>query len=160
MQWNDEVIMGVDLSLSNTGIALFSLKGKPLQILSISTSSKQERGERLREIGEAILDLKNNYNLVEVAVEQGFYRYASSTQSLYQSQGVLLYLLYDIPCYFYAPSTIKKVVTGKGNASKIKVQEVVSEIFPDLVFDDNDQSDAVAVCLAHMIKKGTVRSHL
>lgn len=152
--------MGLDLSLSNSGVALFEPSGNLLSVLSISTSPKEERSERLREIGQAIIEIKNNYNLFEVAIEQGFYRYAASTQTLYQVQGVILYILHDIPCYFYAPSTIKKVVTGKGNASKMKVQEMVSEIFPDLVFDDNDQSDAVAIGLAHLIKTGIIRSPL
>ena len=160
MKDDEKVILGVDLSLSNTGVAIFSVNGKPLKVMSISTNSKQERSERLREIGQAIIEIKNNYNLLEVAIEQGFYRYATSTQTLYQVQGILLYLLYDIPCHFYAPSTIKKVVTGKGNASKAKVREIVSEIFPDLQFEDSDQSDAVAVVIAHLIKKGTIRSHL
>jgi len=160
MQNEEKVLMAVDLSLSNTGIALFTYNGKPLKILSISTNSKEERSKRLREIGQAIIDIKNNYNLSEIVIEQGFYRYATSTQTLYQVQGVLLYLLHEYPHYFYAPSTIKKIVTGKGNASKLKVQEIISQVFPLLEFEDTDQSDAVAVALAHMIKTGILRSHL
>ncbi len=157
MQNEEKVLMAVDLSLSNTGVAIFSLDGKPIKVISISTDSKKERGERLKEIADGIIEIKQGYNLEEIVIEQGFSRYALSTQALYNVQGVILYLLCEYPHFFYAPSTIKKVITGKGNASKAKVQEIVSEIFPDLKIEDNDQSDAVAAGIAHLIEKGVLR---
>ena len=47
-----------------------------------------------------------------------------------------------------APSTVKRVATGKGNASKAEVLEAVARFWPDYLPDAYDEADALAIALA------------
>ena len=66
----------------------------------------------------------------------------------------LQYLFQDCLQFSYAPSTIKKVVAGSGKADKKDVQKAVLKIWPDLSFENEDESDAVSVGLCYMISEG------
>ncbi|MBE7156308.1 crossover junction endodeoxyribonuclease RuvC, partial [Bacillus paranthracis] len=57
-----------------------------------------------------------------------------------------------------SPTTVKKHVTGNGKASKESVADSVRGYFREkLVFATDDESDAIAVALAYLIKKGVFR---
>ena len=47
-----------------------------------------------------------------------------------------------------APAKVKKIATGKGNASKAMVQEAMEKIFPDQQIRNHNQADALAVLWA------------
>lgn len=146
--------LALDLSLSNSGVSVFNSDGYPEYIFSISTDSRAERGKRLRFIGDELQRITEEYDIVEVAIEKGFSRYNKSTQALYSVIGVALYILYEFPIFFYPSSTIKKQIAGKGNASKQSVQKEILRRYPDVEFEDLDQSDSVAVGVVHFMKKG------
>lgn len=150
----NEYILALDLSLSNSGVTVFNSDGLPECITSISTDSRSERGKRLKFIGDELQKIIDKYPIKEVAIEKGFSRYNKSTAALYQVQGVALYVLNDYPAFFYPSSSIKKLIAGKGNASKQSVQEAVLKRYPDIEFDDLDQSDSVAVGIFYLIEKG------
>lgn len=62
-------------------------------------------------------------------------------------RGILLAWAYDnnIPCFFLPPSTIKKYITGKGNASK---QEVIQAVqCRGFSPKDDNEADALALLL-------------
>lgn len=152
-----EYILALDLSLSNSGASVLNYDGLPEYICSIPTSSKMERGKRLKFIGDELEKIIEKYVITEVAIEQGFSRYNKSTQAIYQTQGVALYVLNEYPVFFYASSSVKKKISNKGNASKKSVQEAVLKRYPDLEFEDFDQSDSVAVGIVHLIEKGVLK---
>lgn len=58
-----------------------------------------------------------------------------------------------------SPSTVKKTVTGSGSATKDEVAAVVRKILglpSDYKFATDDESDAVAVGLAYLIREGLI----
>ncbi|MMZ65156.1 Holliday junction resolvase [compost metagenome] len=59
-----------------------------------------------------------------------------------------------------SPKTVKKIVTGDGNADKAKVAEAVRKwlrLSPDYQFRAGyDDSDAAAVCLAYLIRENLI----
>ena len=149
-------ILAIDPSLSNTGICLFDTIGNPIKTMSIPTTSKQSHGERLKIIADVLLGLRQQYPITLIVLESGFSRHAVSTQVLYRVRGVIDYLFYDIPEICYAPSSIKKIICGNGRADKIEVQEKIMKLYPDLKFDNMDQSDSVGIGLSYFIEQGII----
>lgn len=145
-------VYGLDLSLSNSGIAIFNEKGRPLNVFSIPTSAKLSIPKRLKTIADSLLETIDKYTPIVVVFESGFYRYVSSTQALYRVSGVAMYIFSDYPQYFYPPSTIKKTICGYGNATKGDVRERIIEAFPALNIENEDQSDAIGVGLTYFIQ--------
>lgn len=60
-------------------------------------------------------------------------------------RGIMLAWAFDhnIPCFFFAPATIKKHITGKGNASKQQVIEAVQNRGFNPI--DDNEADALAL---------------
>ena len=146
-------IWAMDLSLSNTGLCVF-VKSKPIGVFSVSTSSKKEHKDRLKDIADFVLEKIIQYPPNLIVFESGFTRHHKSTQALYKVLGVVSYLLSDYEQMFYAPSTIKKVVCGNGRASKDNVYNAVLKRYPKLQMANNDESDAVAVGMCYFLEEG------
>jgi Holliday junction resolvasome RuvABC endonuclease subunit len=138
-------LLALDLSMTNTGAAVFDENNYPIEVTSVSTNSKQTYGERLKTIADVLLDLKSKYDFYAVVLEGGFFRHIKSTQVIYRVHGLANYLFWDIPQYDAAPSTIKKIICGKGTGDKHEVQNKILEIFPKLEFGNEDESDAVSI---------------
>ncbi len=154
MIYINKYIYGIDPSMSCTGIAIFNLnKKEPVLITSIKTNSKDTYGIRLHTIRNYIKELINEYKPCEVALERGFSRFHTATQVSYRVHGVIQELLKQYPQYYYPPTTIKMLITGKGNASKETVQNYILKTYPSINFNNNDESDACGVAICHLIKK-------
>lgn len=142
-----------DLSMSCTGIAIFDLDTyKPVHISSIKTNNKDTYGVRLHVIREYIKGLIKQYPPYEIAIERGFSRHNTATQVLYRVHGVTNELLKDYKQYYYAPKTVKSTIVS-GDATKKRIQDYIKKKFPEIEFNNEDESDAFAVGLTHLKKK-------
>jgi Holliday junction resolvasome RuvABC endonuclease subunit len=150
---NDFCVVALDLSLSNTGVAIFDEKGIPFYAFSIPTNSKHSHGVRLKTIADRFYEVKNKYNISVVVLEQGFARWNISTQTLYKVHGVANYIFYDFEQIYYAPSSVKKIVSGCGKTDKGGIMKIVRANFPFLELKNEDESDAVSVGMAYFIDK-------
>lgn len=150
-------VLALDLSLSDSGGCVFTEQGKPVEVFSIPTSGKLSHPERLKIIGDYLQNVKNKYSFKTVVLESGFSRYTASTQALYKVLGVASYIFSGIEQITYAPSTVKKYVTGNGKSEKSEVEKCILELWPDLKISNNDESDAVGVGLCHFRKMGIIR---
>lgn len=138
--------------MANSGIVIFDLKThKPVHISSIETNDKHTHGKRLYIIAQEILKLKDTYKPSVIVIERGFSRFNTSTQVVYRVHGLINYLFHDIEQIYYPPKTVKEAII-KGDASKKVVREMIERIYPDVKFDNEDQSDAFAVGLTYLIK--------
>jgi crossover junction endodeoxyribonuclease RuvC len=147
---------GLDLSLSNSGIAIFSDDAQLIHLTSVDTKSLKEHKEKLQLIGKELLKLKEEYPPKLLVIERGFMRFAASTEAVFKVVGVVQYLFSDIEQIFYSPMTVKKWVAGKGNVKKDEVYMVVSKMYPQIIMENFDQSDAVSVCVCHFKKTGVM----
>lgn len=139
--------------MSNTGIAIFNIETfKPIYIDSVKTNAKQEHGDRLHTIREFMKDLIKQYPPYEVAIERGFSHMNTTTQVIYRVHGVCNELFHEYPQFYYPPATVKLEVAKHGQAKKEVVQKAILKNYPDINFDDEDQSDAAAVAICHLIK--------
>ncbi len=140
--------------MSNTGIAIFNIDTcEPILITSVKTNDKDEHGERLHTQREYMKALIEKYPPHEIAIEQGFTRFNTATQVVYRVHGITNELFYEYPQFYYAPNQVKKIVGKHGQAKKEVVQANILEKYPDLEFANDDESDAFAVGICHLIKK-------
>lgn len=140
--------------MANTGIAIFDIQSNLIKILSIKTNPKESHGSRLNEISEKIINLKKEYIPFKIIIENAFSKHNKATQVLYRVHGIVNYIFYNYPQIYYAPTTIKKAVTGRGNAKKEEVYKIIQELYPNFEFKNLDESDAVGIGLTYFIKKG------
>lgn len=145
-------IYGFDLSLSNTGVAIMDNDGNLKEVFSIKTNDKLDHPLRLKKIADVLLEYRNKYPPCVAVFEQGFFRHNKSTQAIFKVVGLVQYLFSDCKQYFYAPLTVKKLTTGRGNATKEEVLEKIVELY-DIGVDNYDQSDALGVLTAYLKEK-------
>lgn len=138
--------------MENTGVTIFDLHTyKPIHISSIPTNKKHTHGKRLYIIAQELISLKDKYPPSVIAIERGFSRFNTSTQVIYRVHGLINYLFHDIEQVYYPPKKIKEAIV-KGDASKKMVREMIESKYPDVNFDDEDQSDSFAIGLCYMIE--------
>ena len=138
-----------DLSMSNTGVAIFSLQGELIHATSIATDAKDTHGLRLAYIAGKLQNLMMKYPPEIVVLERAFQRFNTSTAVLYRVHGVVNYLFALYPQIYYAPKHIKACLVG-GNATKKMVREKVEQMF-NVEFENEDESDACAVGATYFI---------
>jgi Holliday junction resolvasome RuvABC endonuclease subunit len=132
-------IMGLDLSLTSTGVSIGGL--------TTSIRSKNKGSERLLEIRNEILTLAQEAGVQIVAVEG--YSYASrhsQAHSIGELGGVVRVALRElgVPVVVIPPTCRAKFATGKGNSGKSEVMSAISAK-TGIIWsggDGNDRCDA------------------
>lgn len=151
-------ILGVDPGTRIIGYGVIDSTGSridPVACGTIRPSGKSEPAERLKEIFNGIREVIKKTDPDVMAVEEVFH--GPNTLSLIkmsEARGViqLAASVEGVPSRGFAPAMVKKAVTGRGNAAKQHVREMVSVILGEsLEFETHDVSDAmaVAICQAH-----------
>lgn len=150
-------LMALDLSLANTGVAIFNLNTLACEYVgSIKPPSNKTTGEKLYFIAKRLIELQNEYKLRVVVLERGFHRFYNATATLYRVHGVANMVLRKYKQVYYPPKTIKAEIV-KGNASKIQVRKAIEKKFPDVKFANEDESDAFAIGLCYLIKNNKIQ---
>lgn len=147
-------IIAIDISLSSSGVAIFSQDGKIKKLLTVETDSKSGTQIRLKKIADEMNKIKKEFNPKIVVLEQGFSRFNVSTQQLFRCHGLINYIFWDIEQVYYHSTTIRKVVYGKGNIKKEVLRDFILEKHKDIEFRNLDESDAVGVGLCFFKDRG------
>lgn len=154
------MILAMDLSLSSPAFAIGTITDGMVDIKSVShvkTTSKYPHGQRLKSILQHMEDLYDRYPITDVVREKGFSRHAVTTQALFKVVGVS-----DVTAYHFGhekiheipPTTVKKLLTGNGKASKEEVMEATKKYLAHpMTYANDDESDAVAVLIAYAMGK-------
>jgi Holliday junction resolvasome RuvABC endonuclease subunit len=153
----ESFVWALDISMSNVGVSIFSNDGTCKHVCSIGTKSGDNHQTKLKYIGKELLKLRKKYSPSKLIVEAGFTRFNLSTQALYKCHGVVAYLFWDVEQIYYQPMTIKKVVGGKGNMKKDEIMGVIMKKYPDMKFDNFDESDSFSVGLCYFYKEGVLK---
>jgi len=142
------ISIGIDLSLVHTGVVVLN-SGKLVEKKSIITKPEGKRPVdeimRLQTIINQIVAIIDAHSPTIVGIE-GIAFGVGKTTALAQLSG-LNYLLRkelmirDIAFVIAAPSSLKKFVTGKGNAQKDEVMLAVYKRW-GVTFTDNNECDA------------------
>lgn len=140
--------------MTRSGVTIFSLKNNtinPELITSIETKEKDPHRLRLKVIADEFLWLKEKYPPSLIVLERGFGRFHNSTQAIFKVHGVINYLFNDIEQIYYPPKTIKLTIIN-GNASKELIKKIIKVVYPEVHFNNDDESDSFAVGLTYFIK--------
>lgn len=142
--------VGIDLSLTNTGLIILNEKSEIIKQELISTKSSDEIEKRLLEIEEKLAFIPNIVRLQNVYIEG--LSYGSTGHSILEL-GALHYI---IRIFLYKkntnykiiqPGTLKKFITGKGNAKK---NLMLMKVFKRWGVEFNDDNLCDAFSLAKM----------
>jgi Holliday junction resolvasome RuvABC endonuclease subunit len=146
------VILALDLSLKQSGGTIFDENAKIVKIFTVSTNDKDALGARLKVIADYMAELRKEFAIDKVIIERAFSRFNVATAMIFRVHGICNMIFWDCEQIYYAPKTIKKFILN-GNATKKQVQEKIKEVYKDIEFMNEDESDAVAICLSYFIDK-------
>lgn len=158
----DKVIIGIDPGTIFMGYGILNIQGgKPhLEAMGILRLDRfSSHYERLLKIQEGVDALIKRYHPDAMALEAPFFqKNVQTTLKLGRAQGAAMIaaLSHSISVCEYSPSTIKKAITGHGNASKEQVATMLQHILcitKDAMMEHLDATDGVAVALTHHIQE-------
>lgn len=154
----DKVVMGLDLSLTGTGIVTLGKDGKPVDARTVGyglkkRATQRERIERLIDNVQSIATVVDELRPDVVAIEGFAFGAKFGGEFLGELQGVVkvnLYSRFEIVPVVYPPKTVRKVVFGYGGSDKKRIKQIVDLLerdgmFGDFRFEDHNQRDAWAV---------------
>lgn len=156
----ESIVLGIDPGTGIMGYGILHFSGQSSSIIQygvIHLNKFKNHEVKLKKIFERVLNLIDEYNPDEIALEAPFYgKNVQSMLKLGRAQGVAMAaaLSREIPIREYAPRKVKKSVTGNGNASKEQVSKMLMSLLkikdsPRLL----DATDALAVALCHHFQK-------
>lgn len=155
----DNLLLGLDLSLNSTGYAIYDIKNKKvIEKGTIKVKLNNTHHEKINHQYKVLSGIKERYNnrghQLIVAKEQLLFRPARAASVVAKVHGVVDLIYKDI--YEYYPNTIKKQISGNGHASKEEMEVAVTkQLKQDISFESTDEVDAVAVCLMYCLKELT-----
>lgn len=150
-------VVGLDLSLTCTGIGVITLRsGRPCIASAATVTSKGRRAaslvdrhERLTVLGR---DIVHHAAGAELAVIEGPF-VGSKGGSPIDRMALFWFVAgalirREVPVAVIAPTSLKLAITGKGNCDKAALAVALSRLWPDVDVTSSDVSDAVG--LAHL----------
>lgn len=168
----NSIILAMDLSLSSPGFAILAITddGSPILLDKsyVKTNAKHPHGRRLCDIEDEIARLLIDYQPEYIVREKGFSRFPTVTQTLFKVVGISdrqAYVIADKEVHEIAVTSVKKLVTGNGKATK---EQVADAVFQRLQIEDtsefytakgvliDDLTDACGVGLAYYLQKGMI----
>jgi crossover junction endodeoxyribonuclease RuvC len=148
-------VVGLDLSLTSSGIAIITETHRGLKIATSTVTSKGKRAAsvvdrhaRLTEIGAGVL---HHAGQVELAVIEG--PFSGPNGSAIDRHALWWFVVgglirREVPVAVVAPTSLKLAIAGKGTADKAALSGALARLWPDLVVGSADEADAAA--LAHL----------
>lgn len=169
-------LYGLDISLKNTGVAIYDLESKQfVYIGSFNTegikATKQYKNfdatsVKLNQLRDWFKELTEIYRPYYASIEQmvkvdrkidgkNIGININEVKGIAKATGVIQEVLWNVPTSFYYPSEAKATII-RGNASKEVVKGAILKRFPDLEFNNLDESDATALALTQLINVGII----
>jgi crossover junction endodeoxyribonuclease RuvC len=155
------LVLGIDPGSIVTGFGLVEQDGDGMRLRGrshVKTSSRTPLPERLSRIHSETTRLIEAHRPDEVAVENVFQaKNVKSALKLGHARGVTLLAAAqaELPIFEYAPREVKQSVVGTGAATKQQVASMVDRLLGlggEKLLED--ESDAVAVAICHLHKRG------
>lgn len=151
-----DLILGIDPGTRYCGYSLLR-KSNDKCILEdfglINLTSEKSIYDRMRKISIEVCDILDRCSPNILVIEDVYYqKNFKSTSKMLQFKGVIILrcLERDLRIVEYAPSHVKKVVTGDGKAGKMKIMYSIKNFFGlDKDLPRDDVSDAIAVGLCY-----------
>lgn len=145
-------IYAFDISLNSTGVAIFDSKDYSVKGVYSYPMKSGTHGQKLRTLEHEVMRLMKEYPPKELVIEMGFVKYNDATKAIFKAHGIIECRFWELEVHYLTPSEWKKVICGSGNASKDIIQSRLKKKF-DLSFKNEDESDALGLGIAYLVKK-------
>ena len=156
----DKIILGIDPGTTIMGYGIIHIQNKNMRLIQMGVlhlSKLRSHELKLKKIFERTLQLVDEYNPDELAVEAPFFgKNVQSMLKLGRAQGVAMSaaLYRNIPIFEYAPKKIKMAITGKGTASKEQVAAMLKSILNIKEMPKHlDATDGLAAAVCHHFQR-------
>lgn len=156
MQQSPHIILGIDPGTLVMGYGLIAVHKSNISLVEMGVlqlAKRQDHAERLELIFRKMESIIKLHTPVAVAIEAPFFgKNVQSMLKLGRAQGVAIAaaMMHGLQATEYAPRKIKQSITGRGNATKEQVWQMLQHT---LKFEEDprfmDATDAVAVALCH-----------
>jgi crossover junction endodeoxyribonuclease RuvC len=150
-------VLGIDPGLQVTGYAVVDPSSRGPYVVEagvIRNRGKKTMGERLVAIHQGVLEILDAFPPAALALEQvhSHVKHPRTAILMAHARGVIVLAaaVRGVLVYGYAPSRIKKTLTGSGKAPKSQMQHAIQhELSLDRLPEPHDVADACAVALCH-----------
>lgn len=150
-------VLGVDPGSRVCGYGVIDVGSAPYRVTYVECGVLTARAElpleaRLGEIAQWLTDVVTELRPEVLAVEDVFTNVnARSALALAQARGMVLAVagLRGLRVHAYAPTLVKKTVTGRGHAAKDQVAKMVAALVGLKTPPRSDAADALAVAVTH-----------
>lgn len=159
----EKIILGIDPGTTVMGYGLLRVTGTRPELMVmgvIDLRGIRDPYLKLRHIHDRVMGIIESYLPDELAIEAPFYgKNVQSMLKLGRAQGVAMAaaLSRDIPITEYAPLKIKMAITGRGQASKEQVADMLRRILhiaPEQMPTFMDATDGLAAAYCHYLQMG------
>jgi crossover junction endodeoxyribonuclease RuvC len=152
----DKIILGVDPGTNILGYAVIGTKADEFELIDMhhfNFKRLESHFEKLKNIAEHLSILIDKYKPSEMAIEAPFQgKNIQSMLKLGRAQGVAMTigLTKGLQITEYSPKSIKKAITGNGNASKEQMAGLLTHLCKENFSTTNlDATDALAAAICH-----------
>ncbi|MDO5036002.1 MAG: crossover junction endodeoxyribonuclease RuvC [Porphyromonas sp.] len=151
-------IIGIDPGTVLMGYGVLACQGQKPELVAMGVlrlDRYKSHYERLDRIYEGVSALIARYHPEALAIEAPFYgKNVQTMLKLGRAQGAAMVaaISQGLTVTEYSPSTIKKAITGSGNASKEQVAALIQHMLNipnESMLDELDATDGVAAALCH-----------
>jgi Holliday junction resolvasome RuvABC endonuclease subunit len=160
-------IYGLDISLKQTGVAIYDFDERKFVFIGSFNTEKIYATKNFKDLDIHAIKLKQLTAWFREILKE-FPPYIISAEGMIDKQingrrmnpvatwtiakatGVIQTMVWDKQQYFYKPKAVKAKI-WHGDATKEEVASEILKRYPDLVFNNDDESDAVAVVLTFLI---------
>ena len=148
-------ILGIDPGLLHTGWAVIETDGNARKYIASGVILPKKTGElpeRLAIIFNAVTKLCDTFTPDAASMEITFVNKNPTTTLILghaRAAAMVAISVKNIPIYEYEPNRVKKILTGAGHADKTAVDKMVRILLPTANPKTADESDAIAIALAH-----------
>ncbi len=151
-------VVGIDPGLNVTGYAVVEPSPRGAFVAEAGVirpgAGCKSLGERLAWIHRGILEVLDAFPPSAVALEQvhSHVKFPRTALLMSHARGVIVLAaaLRETPVVGYAPTRIKKTLTGSGRAPKSQMQHaIMAELGLDRLPEPHDVADACAIALCH-----------
>jgi crossover junction endodeoxyribonuclease RuvC len=150
-------VLGIDPGTLTTGYGVLDQAGSGLTLVdcgAISPKAKDPIEKRLVFLYHGLVRVIKDHRPDEVAVEDPFVsENIQSALALGRAQAIAMLAAADagLPVFRYSPAQAKQQVTGYGNSTKLRVQEMVKILVGiQDISRSTDATDALAIAICHL----------
>ncbi len=162
MTKGNSIVFGIDPGSKFTGWGVVASANDMFEYLAsgvIDVHNTKDLPARFHAIYVQISALIMKYKPDIVAIEDTFaHKYFKASLVLAQVQALCILAAHQTGCKveLVQSKSVKKIITGNGNAEKMFVNQAMTLLIPNISFDTLDASDALAIALSVSLNNQSV----